>query len=46
MKKLIFHALNVTGFLLLVGLTLLLYYGHKTVCPNVAVFVKCNDFFN
>lgn len=40
------QVLNVIGIVLLLGLVFLLYYGHKTACPNVEVYYKCNNFWN
>ncbi len=40
------QVLNVIGIVLLLGLVFLLYYGHKTACPNVEVYYKCNNFWD
>lgn len=40
------QVLNVIGIVLLLGLVFLLYYGHKTACPNVEVYYKGNNFWN
>lgn len=34
------------GVVLVVGFAFLLYYEHKTACPNVAIYVKCENFLD
>lgn len=34
------------GIVLIVGFAFLLYYEHKTACPDVAIYVKCENFLN
>jgi hypothetical protein len=34
------------GVVLALGVGFLLYYNHKTACPDVAVYVKCKNFFD
>ncbi|PUA26449.1 MAG: hypothetical protein B0W54_22075 [Cellvibrio sp. 79] len=36
----------IVGVVLVVGFAFLLYYEHKTACPNVAIYVKCENFLN
>lgn len=46
MKGKFYKVLNAIGIVLLLGLVFLLYYGHKTACPNVSVYYKCNNFWD
>jgi hypothetical protein len=34
------------GIVVVIGFVFLLYYEHKTACPDVAVYVKCKNFFD
>lgn len=34
------------GLVLLIGFAFLLYYEHKTACPDVAIYVKCKNFLD
>lgn len=34
------------GVVLVVGFAFLLYYEHKTACPDVAIYVKCENFLD
>ncbi len=40
------QVLNVVGIVLLLSFIFLLYYGHKTACPSVEVYYKCNNFWD
>lgn len=38
--------ITTVGVVLVVGFAFLLYYEHKTACPDVAIYVKCENFLN
>lgn len=46
MKNFLNRLLYATGFVILLGVVLLLYYNHKTACPGVAIYYKCNNLFD
>jgi hypothetical protein len=46
MKKIMKKIVGFVGCALLIGFIFLLYYGHKTACPNVEVYYKCNNFWD
>lgn len=46
MKNKIIRVLDVIGVVLLLGFIFMLYYGHKTACPNIEVYYKCNNFWD
>lgn len=38
--------ITTVGVVLVVGFAFLLYYEHKTACPDVAIYVKCENFLD
>ncbi len=38
--------ITVVGIVIAIGIVFLWYYGHKTACEDVAVYVKCENFFD
>jgi uncharacterized protein (UPF0333 family) len=37
-------SLSIAAIVVFVSMAFLMYYGHKTQCKNVAIYVKCYNF--